>query len=243
MKTVQFKDLKLIKQCYSSGNFSNVHIVSLDGITYCFKEFKNILDYPAEIKNNICNFTKLPFNKDFLFPQFIVLKRNNILGYLTYFDKNNKNIYSLDLCYEDKIKLLKNVKKKIQMLHKNYKLIHGDLNVQNILSSKDLNTSLIDFDSTLRFDQEIVSTVSFSMVLKDYLKCYKFDKNADIYRFNISTFKFLNDLQSDESVLQLLNLGLLDENKYLKKLNKELLLLPESRKSKYSGEFVIDYIK
>ena len=56
MKTVQFKDLKLIKQFYSSGNFSNVHIVSLDETLYCFKSFKNILDYPNEIKDNICLF-------------------------------------------------------------------------------------------------------------------------------------------------------------------------------------------
>lgn len=241
MKTVEFDDLKLVKKNFSSGNFSNIHLVELNGITYCFKFFSK--EYPKDIMDNICNLTNIKFDKDFLTPQFMVIKRNHILGYLSLFDKKNKNIFDLNLDYEDKIILLKNAKEKLLRLHKEYKLIHGDLNISNILSDKKLNTVFIDFDAALKFGQRVKTTQSFSVALINYLKYYKFDYKADIYRFNLTTLKFLNDLEADENIFQFLKNGLLDENRDLKRLNKELLLLPESIKKDYSGEFIIDYIK
>lgn len=241
MKTILCDELKLIKPKYNSGNFSSIDIVEFQGQLYCFKLFQPYNIYPSDIIDNIGNLTEMSFSNEFLVPKYIVMRKNRIIGYLSIY-KKNKTIEKINLEYQDKVAILKDAKEKLENLHKEYKIIHGDLNLSNILVDKNFNTSFIDFDSSLKFNQNVGSVVSFPRTVINYMKYFKYDYKADIYKFNLETLKFLYNIASDENILFLASCNLFNENSSVETLSKELILKPEKIKKEYSGEFIIDYI-
>ena len=239
MQTIDINELKILKPNFSEGHFSNIHIVTYQNMEYCFKVFKMI--YPTQIIENIGNLTEKDFSKEFLTPTDIVTKKGKYIGYLTHFNNENKVITDIKLNYNQKILLLKDAKKKIEKLHNDYKIIHGDLSVYNILCDNKLNTSIIDFDASLYFDQIIGNSISLPRIILNYLKYYEYDYKTDIFFFNLNTLKFLHETYIDNVLLKNIKDELISDNKQIKRLSKELLLEPENIKSKYSGEFIIDY--
>ena len=177
MKIVDIKDLILYENI-GKGSFGQTIKVSLNNVLYCFKIV--LLQYKEDIWNNIKNLTDIDFSKYFLTP-YAMIERNKIcLGYISkYYNSlvNIDNIKSID----KKIPLLKDTKEKIETLYKEYKLIHGDLTKNNLLFDILKNEAyLIDFDSALRIDQELGSTDSFKIFVKDYyIKYYGVDFNLD----------------------------------------------------------------
>ena len=239
METIDINELKFIKNFYSSGNFSKVHIVSESDIKYCFKVFHE--HFPDEIINNIGKLTERDFPKNFLVPRTMVINKGKIMGYLSRYYENNFDI-ELISSYDKKITILKNTKKLIETLHNDYKLIHGDIHVGNILSNENFEPSIIDFDSTLEYEQILGSSISIPQIILKYLKYYKYDYKADIYFFNITTLKYLNNIYKTNTLLNKIKKDKIYINEDVKKLTKELILYPEDIKKEYSGEYIIDYI-
>ena len=240
MKYVDYKNLKFIEYYFSQGNFSEVHIIEYAKELYCFKELEML--YDDDIMKNIENFTERNLNKYLLTPKYIIKNNNSTLGYLSKYYNNTKNIISKELDFKEKIILLKNTKKLIEQMHNDYKLIHGDINMKNILYDNLYNIYLIDFDSSLYYNQKLKSLESLSWLATNYLNKYKFDYKIDIYKFNLMTIKLLNDLKKDSELILYLENNNQYNNKNIKKLCKELLLEPENNKKEYSGDYIIDYL-
>ena len=239
MQTIDINELKLIKENFSEGNFSHIHIVSYDKKTYCFKAFKS--RYPSQIIDKLGNYTEINFENCFLFPKEMVIKKRKIIGYLTDYNNLNQDITEMALSFDEKIKLLKDAKNKIELLHSNHNIIHGDLNLYNILSDKNFNTSLIDFDSSLYYGEIIEKSISLPDILIKYLKYYKYDYRADIFFYNINTLKFLYGIYRNQVLFESIRNDNLTSDIKIKTLSKQLLLEPESIKKENLTEYIIDY--
>ena len=192
---------------------------------------------------NIFNLTFINFDKYYLTPKYIIKDKNRIIGYISPYKNNTQHINYNNLSRNTKIKILEKAKDSIIKLHNKYKLIHGDLNTNNILYDDEFNTYLLDFDATLKFGQKPDSLISFSGLTTNYINYFKYDYKADIFRFNITTLKILNDIGSDIDIIEFIKHNANEFSKETKILTKELLLEPENIKKEYSGEFIIDYIK
>ena len=170
---IDIKELHFIEYYFSSGNFSSIHLIKYNGELYCFKEFEQI--YPEDILNNIENLTYMNFDKFYLAPKYLITKNGKIIGYLSHFKKNTHHINFNTLSSDKKIIVLKNAKNTILKLHNKYQLIHGDLNISNILYDNNYNTYLLDFDSALKFNQPPNSLLSFSGVVTYYMNYFNYD--------------------------------------------------------------------
>ena len=239
MKYINKNDLIIEELYFASGNYSDIHLVSYNNEIYCFKEFNYI--FPNEIINNLEYLTYIKFDKEYLTPQYIIKNNNKVIGYLSKFYKTNHYINPYNLSKEEKIKILKNARETITKLHSKYKIIHGDLNSNNILYDNSYKTYLLDFDSALKFNQLPKSLESFSSAIINYLNYFKYDYKIDIYKFNYTTLKILYDINNEDELITLLE-NKTAFNKNIKKLTKELILNPEDLKEEYSGEFIIDYV-
>ena len=123
MKVVNAKDL-VLKETLGKGSFGETIKVSIDDYFYCLKIITGC--YNEDIWNNIKNLTDIDFIKNFITPYSMVERNNISIGYIT---KYYENLVSVDKIFnKDKIIiLLKDLCKKIEILHKEYKLIHGDI--------------------------------------------------------------------------------------------------------------------
>lgn len=238
MKSINKSELKIIRQ-FNYGSFSHVFEVIFDGKLYCYKQFKR--EYPNDILQNICEMTEESYSSEFVIPLLIVFDNGKIVGYLS----NLINAVELDDIYDMKKKklLLRQAKLTLQKLHKEYERIHGDINHANIIYDENaMKPYIIDFDSSLKFGQEIKSTFSFPDYLLDYLQYFPFDYFADIYEFNLQTLVLLAR-KNHKDLLKDISEGIYpfeEEFGMARKLCKELTLCNTRRK--ISGEFIIDYL-
>lgn len=241
MKTIDVDELEITKRYFSRGCFSYVHLASLENRVYCFKEFKQINQYPSCIIDNLSSLTCEDFDNEYLTPKMMVTDNNDIIGYLSLYNEHNNPLYNTDLSFGRKVAVLKDTKEKIQKLHNKHKIIHGDLSPQNILFDENLEASLIDFDSALRFGEKLKSTISLSWVLEKYIDHFDYDYRADIYRFNITTLTVLNDLMTDEDLITCIIEESMKGNQKVKSLSRELLIKRNDPRHEYSPDYIIDY--
>ena len=242
MKIIDYNDLKEIK-LYNYGKFSWVKLIEFNGEIYCFKQFKLSFDDNTVIKK-LCKFTDEEFPYYFLMPLYIVEKNNRILGYLTRYDVDLVDIYD-PFTLREQYKILKSGKEHLNILHNKYNLIHGDMHFGNLkVHSNSLETYLLDFDFSYRFGEYPKVFSDFGIAVNNYLKYYPYDKNIDIYYYNLSTFLLLSKIDSHYKVIlrKIMNEDyyIENENKDVKRLIKELTL-SDTRKP-YSGEYIIDYL-
>ena len=71
MKVVNVRDLNEIK-LYNYGNYSWIKLVELDGIKYCYKEFKKMYHDDTFI-SRLCEFTDIDF------PEFLLMPLDKIV--------------------------------------------------------------------------------------------------------------------------------------------------------------------
>ena len=238
-------DADLLKKVYDTGRFgafSKILNAKFNNQTYCFKLYLD--NYDKFILDNIAYMTDVEFSQQYLTPLYVVKKfaKNKVVGCLSEEAENTVDLACV--CEKEKQLLyLRQTKDLITNLHKDYKYIHGDLSVSNILVDLDNDLSyLCDFDSALRIGQEVKSYMSFSESVCDYLSRYAFDEKVDIYKFNLLTLALLFNRREWEILydisVNMLNLS--NYNKEVKRLVKELTL--EDTRNSYSGEYIIDYI-
>jgi len=243
MYIVNVRDLMKLKNL-GSGGYGNVYLVKLDNEEYAYKCFKNSFANPNVI-NRLCDYTEYNWKEEFITPLYMVENgAGTIIGYLTKYDEN---LLEIEDCFtrKERIKLLKSSRNLITKLHDEYKYIHGDAHVGNILCHNSLFQSyLLDFDLSIKNGKEPSNYDGYKEVLQDYLEYYPFDKNVDVYLFNLSClhilskktyaddYFLLDDIEEDKIIIP-------EMNEEIRKLSKELLL--QNTKKPYSGEFIIDY--
>lgn len=143
IKLDEIEPIKLIGR----GNFSNVYEIMYNNKTYAYKEFKTTF-YDFKTIDNIIKLSKQKIDKHYIVPNHIVYgNKKNMLGYLSKYDKELKTLKSIKSTSQ-LLDVLKDLKNRIEILHKEYKIIHNDIVKENILISKDLTSYMLDFDSS-----------------------------------------------------------------------------------------------
>lgn len=237
IKLDEIKSVKLI----GKGNFSNVYEIKYNKKTYAYKEFKTKF-YDYKTIDNIIKLSEQKIDKHYLVPKHIVYgNKTNVLGYLSEYDKELKTIKSIKSTRQ-LLNALKDLKNRIEILHKDYKIIHNDIVKENILISQDLKGYILDFDSSKKFNEIPQNNEILRLFIKKYIRIFKYDKNVDIYAFNLLCLaQIFNYPNLDMLFNDIATKKLTSENKKVQSLYKELILEENSNK-KYSGEYIIDYI-
>ena len=242
MKILSVNELEVIK-FLNTGTYSLVSLVKFDNKIYCYKFFR----YPYSDNNiidRIAKLTDINFPEKFLVPLYMVKDGFGISGYLSNY---NENLLEINDCFmrDEQIKLLKSARNLSSFLHDELKYIHGDLHYGNLLCNKDnLSTYFLDFDFSMKIGDVPNIIDDYSELVQYYLQYYPFDKNVDIFLFNLSTLHILkNEYAWDDDLLYAIfndSYEIPEMNNDVKRLSKELLLRDISKP--YSGEYIIDYI-
>ena len=139
------------------------------------------------------------YSDKFIFPfKFVYRTRNdeNFYAYLMDYYYNYNGLDSIELSKKEKLELIKRARDLVEKLHKDYKILHCDLNSWNFLynSEKD-NLLLSDFDTAVRFNKECdLSPRLHSDICLDYIENNGLDEGVDIFLFNIFTYSLLNNI-------------------------------------------------
>ena len=236
---IEKSELQIVKQ-FNYGSFSHVFEAYYNGMLFCYKQFRR--DYPEDILKNICEMTEECYSCEFAPPLLMVFENAKIVGYLCDLKKNTIEIDEIFDIKKKKL-LLQKAKIVLTKFHREYKRIHGDINHANFIFDEELmQPYLIDFDSSLKFGQEVGSKVSFPGYLIDYLQYYPFDYLADVYEFNLLTLIILAR-KNHKVLLEEIKDGIYPVGESLKDVRRlcRELVLDDSRKQ-ISGEFIIDYL-
>jgi len=244
MKIINFRDLKIIKKI-NYGNYSDIFLIEYCGKQYCYKHFTYLYD-DIETIDRLGKFTETKLDKHFIVPLLMVENTSGtrITGYITEYDKN---LVDIEECFSrnEKIILLKSIKEKIELLHKELRIIHGDIHLSNVLcDKKSLDTYLIDFDLSLPKGVYPYTILDYSAAATYFIRKYGFNEDLDKYIFNFATFQLLSNIDEMTEItynrIKNDQYNILESNKDVKRLVKELVL--ENNKKHYSGEYIIDYI-
>ena len=191
------------------GSFSEVFSCDYFDSYYAYKEFKD-KDYVKFINDRICKLTKHYYDMRFAFPYRLIYEKTTddyFVGYImdpkdNYFDLS----YYKNLEYKKKIEILKKSREMIEILHNEYKILHTDLNLWNIMyNKKDDKVTLIDFDTYIDLNDKSGYTDGYyNDLFSLYLKHNKIGKDADIFLFNLCCYSFINNVDFF-SVLDFIN--------------------------------------
>lgn len=240
MNVVNFRDI-ILGDKVGRGASGEVRKCTFDGNQYCIKILKKT--YPKSVVDHIKKMTTKNFSKEYFAPLYIVESSSgDFLHYLMNLDETLKEASKIREL-RDKLIFLKKAREIIDKLHKEHKMVHGDLVSENMLYDELFNASLIDFDSSLEFDKVYEDKQIVRLFVQDYLKYYPMSKNMDIYTFNVTTLKMIGNVPRVDILLDDIAEGeffMFQENKNVKRLTKELLL--KDTRKKYSGEYIIDHI-
>jgi len=242
MQVIPREELQVPEKPFNYGSFSSVYKIEYNSKTYCFKQIT--WAYSKDIWDNISSMTDEIFSPEFLTPLYMVQSKDTHCfdGYLTEFDERLKDIQ--DIYDRDrKILMLKKARLAILKLHEENNRIHGDLSSSNMLFNNDLEKAfLIDFDSSLKINQQVKNNISFSRPVKEYLKYHPLDFNVDAYSFNLNTLAILGKIDPEIMLLKIAddNFFIPEDNPMIRKLSRELLL--GNTRNAYSGEYIIDYV-
>lgn len=216
MKTIKKYDLTDFTYVHKKGFYSFVNKCSYFGITYAYKQFKNI-GVLLEILPKIKKLGNLNINYSIL-PRYLVSNNSSeIEAYLTEWNANyilkeyytkNMNEGNINLV----VNILNNLKQVILTLHQNG-IIHGDIHDENIfVNPNTLLVSLIDFDNCA-YKKFKMNPDYCTIIVKNYINRYGVNKELDIFLINYLTFKLINNLAGYYEVN---NCIINEENKYFK---------------------------
>ncbi len=228
------------------GSFSDVFMCDFDGSLFAYKEY-NSLEHVKLIKDKMHKLTEFfRTNESLNFPYKLVYKNPNdelfiglILDYLYQYRKLDTKKIDKDKM----INILKRVRNLIEIIHKEYNLIHGDLHSENILYNIETDKiSIIDFDSSFDintkfgYNKDIINELNLN-----YINKMGIDEGIDTYLFNLNTYNILCDYngQNNKSTLQNIN------NSYYPNLNNKVISILDTYKNyskKLSKDYIIDYL-
>ena len=197
------KDIS-VNRVISCGSFGYVYDAAYNGERKAFKHFYNGRKPSLETSNKIIELAKDNdfFSSSLVVPQFVVVNDGIVEQYLTNFIPGEDLLYLSHLSLRERIKILRQLKKEICNMHENYNMIHGDLNLRNMIKTKK-DVFIIDFDNCsykgYGMDMNYVNRYS-----ADYIYNNGIDYDLDIFMFNMATFAFLNNCYVSNVSLEVL---------------------------------------
>lgn len=188
-KTIKEKELSFFKPI-AYGTFADIYTVDINGKTFCYKKFLDSID--NDFASRLEKSTQMDVCDNLVFPKLLV-DDYGYKGYVTdYFPYYNINLLKY-ANIDDKITILKNVKNLIEKMHKDYKIIHGDLHSGNIMfDSKSKDCVIIDFDAC-SFNDISIDRNHTNEYVQSYMYYNGVDFSMDIFMFNLNTFAIMNN--------------------------------------------------
>lgn len=152
-----------------------------------------------------------------------IVSTTNSSGYSMEYKRDYLDLSELkELKNRNKIELLKQAKTVLEVLHKQYSIIVGDVRCENILV-KDNNIVFCDTDN---FKINNINPELLNLYGKYYVRKYdNFDEGLDIFSFNIMSLLFLLKSSKEDIVDYILNTEKIDNvgirNMFTRVLNEE----------------------
>ncbi len=248
MKKINFDKGKVIKVFNKTGVESTIYLYELDGKIVLLKRFKDEIKFHDRViitsENILENKEKkieLIENKMCLKDEVKILasayEDGKFIGYFMEFDDSYLKTVDQFLKRKNKIKILKQLRKKIEEFNSNNIFI-GDMKLDNILLSSDYDIKLCDLDNfkidNLDFDIQ-------SVIMKHFNKRCSKTEYIDSYVFNLFTISLIEniympyifDYLSSEKLPHIINT----------KENKDVLDSIINLDSTYERKFLIDNIR
>lgn len=226
------------------GMEGNIYSCHLDGKLKVYKELNNMTKNKIEKIRFIAQMANPDLDKRVTLPEDLVLVNGVYTGYLM---KYNIGFEDIGRCSYYRRNILINAlnyaKQSLQILHNDYKIIHGDIHPGNLSCSDILETSkFIDMDNCITNKFPIDYS---SLNYKTYAIKFGINKELDIYLFNLLTYfilyyvpwKLVYDSIRDRKFDEKLEV----KDKEEKKLIKSLDILHNDTKP--DNNFLIDLIK
>lgn len=166
---------------------------------YAFKRLTCDEQYKKFIQPRLETISKFYGDSRFVFPHNFVYNNQDeklFSGYTMDFVSGYEKLCDLKLDYKGKIEILMKARELLDILHKDYKHIHTDINPWNFLyNDTSKKMVLIDFDTCIDLKQkDTISTESLNTFAQIFCKYKGVGIDLDIVMFNLLTFSILNDV-------------------------------------------------
>ena len=182
----------IIKRGISSGANASVYKAIYNDQIMAYKEFKPgkiLLNEDSERIITLANdYDKFPDN--FVLPKYIINNSGETTSYLTELVKGKALCQLKMKSLKKKIEMLRKAKEVVSSLYDDYKIIHSELHLGNILYDGE-NIFIIDFDNCSYQKHEIGEHCNF--LTERYIDMNSINKNVDTYIFNVATYAMLNN--------------------------------------------------
>lgn len=189
MNIINLKKDFLMRSPNFRGSESNLYLYNTNKIVKIFKTNDKTILSNKEHKIDILN----SIDEDILKPTNKVYINDKFSGYAMKYEEDSHHMDYYFLRKRDKIKLLKELYKKIEILHK-HGIIYGDIHGGNILMDKYGDIQLCDLDN-VKIDNYSFDIMSLNG--KRYIHSVKeIDEYMDTYMFNLYVIACLNNINS-----------------------------------------------
>lgn len=182
----------IIKRGINSGANASVYKAIYNDQIMAYKEFKPgkiLLNEDSERIITLANdYEKFPDN--FVLPKYIINNGENTTSYLTELIKGKPLCQLKMKSLKKRIEMLRKAKDVVASLYDDYKIIHSELHLGNILYDGE-NIFIIDFDNCSYQKHEIGEHCNF--LTERYIEMNSINKNVDTYIFNMATYAMLNN--------------------------------------------------
>lgn len=185
MKTINYNELDIISYNCNEGTYSKIDKCIFNGEIYALKRFTNG-KYLNGKRRKISELSSIN-DSHLITPKFWVKNEEGKNQYLTKFCDGDPLEFEKNTNVVAKLKHAKNL---IEKMH-SYKIIHGDLNISNLLFSGD-EPFIIDFDN-VSLNNSNVDISSLNDYSANYIKRLGINKGLDVYLFNLLTYAILNE--------------------------------------------------
>lgn len=232
LETIDYNDLNFIdNDLWEFGSFGTLRRCIFNGKYYACKTFKDP-SYLNSKRRKISQISKVECEK-LIVPKFWVHKNGKTDTYLTLL---KDNCWDIGEKKENIFNQLKDSKDNILKMHE-YKIIHGDLSLSNIIVKND-DAYIIDFDNA-SYNGSKINLKDANDFTIQYVENFGVNKALDVYLFNLITFSLINniDIKLVRSTIAEGNYGYFDSKDAIKICNQSFLQSPYSDK-----DFLIDTI-
>lgn len=232
METINYNDLEFIDdKSWEFGSFGTLRRCIFKGKYYSCKTFKDP-SYLNGKKEKISQISKIE-NEKLIIPKFWVQKNGKTDAYLTLLKDNCWNIAERK---GNIFNQLKDSKDNILKMHE-YKIIHGDLSLSNIIVNNDI-AYIIDFDNA-SYNGSKINLKDANDFTIQYVENFGLNNALDVYLFNLITFSLINNVNIKivRSTIAEGDYGYFNSKDAIKICNQSFLQSPYSDK-----DFLIDTI-
>lgn len=186
------------------GTYGNILKVKYNNQIYAQKVF--VFDMYTPSISDIKKFEKYSLinaqKNGIYLPEYLV-DQNNFNSYLTSIYNGNNFRYLLEKPIDTKIFFLRKAKDLILKTNNDYDIIHSDIHFGNLMYNDDKKTvALVDFDAS-KYEDLVCEKCYLSKFASQYITYNNYDKNLDIYLFNLLTLGLLFNQNMEHSYIDL----------------------------------------